>query len=145
MKEHRSSGEIAAEIAASLMWGPKPRAEIAEAVGVPLDKSSLLNKYLKQFRASGCIYVQGFTKLGREVFAWQPKPFEVPDAVKPAKQPKVKSPRANAVRVTVGGVEMSINDACAHLGLNRKQVEYRRAHKLPLTREPLRKCQQARA
>mgnify|MGYP000078273826 FL=1 len=127
------------------MWGPKPRAQTAEAVGLSIEKSGLLNKYLQQFRASGCIYVHGFTNLGREVFAWQPKPFEVPDAVKPAKQPKVKGLRLNAVRVTVGGVEMSINEAAAHLGLNRKQVEYRRQHKLPLTREPLRKCQQARA
>mgnify|MGYP002135183011 CR=1 FL=1 len=145
MKTQRSPAEIAAEIAASLMWGPKPRKEIAETVGLKTSSSATLNKHLDQFRASGCVYIHGHTELGREIFGWQPKPFERPDAVKAAKPVKVKGQRINAVRVMVGGVQMSIKEASEKLGLKRKVIEYRRQKGLPLVSGDLRKCQPSQA
>jgi len=141
VKEHRSSGEIAAEIAASLMWGPKPRIEIAEAVGFTAKRTAALAKYLQQFRDSGCIYVHGYTDRGREIFGWQPKPFALPDAVRTEKEkPAKKSP--GTLRVTVGGVEMSLTEAAKALGMRRGTVEYRYRHKLPMFAGDLRRCQQ---
>jgi hypothetical protein len=141
VKKHRSPGELAAEIAASLMWGPKPRAEIAEAVGFTIKRTGSLNKYLDQFRASGCVYIEGFTKQGREIFNWQPTPFELPDAVRPEKPKRVTGgQRSNAVTVTVDCVAMSINAAASMLGVHRKVIAYRREKKIPIETGNPRKC-----
>lgn len=142
MKKNRSPGELAAEIAASLMWGPKPRIEIAEAVGFSVKRSPALAKYLQQFRDSGCVYIHGYTPRGREVFGWQTKPFELPDA---PRTEIVKTPAGKRVGlhlVTVDGVEMTLTEAAKKLGLRRGAVEYRHNRGLPLVPGDLRKCRQ---
>lgn len=150
----RRTSEVVAEIAAALMWGPKSRAEIAEVVGVDLKRAYVLDKHLEQFRASGCVYVSGFTERGREIYGWQPKPFEIPDAVrpvgaaKPASAPQaIGSPRyrANGVLVTVGGVQMTIRQATERLGLSKRVVAYRHRKGLPMTPGDLRKCPPSQA
>lgn len=142
MRNQRSCGEIAAEIAASLMWGPKPKVKIAEAVGISVKRTRSLDKYLDQFRASGCVYVQGYTPRGRELFAWQQKPFELPDAMRTLQVKPHAPKRVSLHRVMVGGVEMTLSEAAKKLGLRRGAVEYRHKHNLPMVPGDLRKCQQ---
>ena len=57
----------------------------------------------------------------------------------------LKGQRINAVRVMVGGVQMSIKEASEKLGLKRKVIEYRRQKGLPLVSGDLRKCQPSQA
>lgn len=144
----RRTSEVVSEIAAALMWGPKPRTEIAEVVGVDINRTYVLDKHLEQFRASGCVYVSGFTERGREIYGWQPKPFEIPDAVRPlAASTKIAKERhrSNGVVVTVGGVQMTIRQATERLGLSKRVVAYRHRKGIPLTPGDLRKCPPSQA
>lgn len=124
------------------MWGPKPRVEIAEAVGFSVKRSPALAKYLQQFRASGCVYIYGYTPRGREIFGWQPKPFELPDAPRTVIKKPAAAKSTNCHIVMVGGVEMTLTEAAKTLGLRRGSVEYRHKHGLPMVPGDLRKCPQ---
>jgi len=87
---HRSHCERGAEIAAALMKRPRTAAELAELLGVdPLCNGTMwsLRRWLKQYRASGVVYIAGYRPLARRglrpaVWAWQPSVFANPDAAR---------------------------------------------------------------
>jgi hypothetical protein len=73
---------MAAEVAQGLMWGPKRMKDLADFMG--MRKSELLRKYVREFRALGCVYISGWAKRSSPIFAWNPTPFANPDTPRPA-------------------------------------------------------------
>lgn len=78
----RTPAQIAAEIAAQLMWGAKTENEIREAVFSHSNDVAKVRKYVDAFHESGCAYIESFTKRGAKRWAWNGKPFERGDATK---------------------------------------------------------------
>jgi hypothetical protein len=137
-----SPAEVAAEIAVSIMWGPKTRAEIGKALGVASNHTPNLQKYLDEFRQSGCIHISGWTTRGAEVYGWQTKPFKLSDAKKPEIDATAKKTPSKVVRVVeIEGVPMTREQASKRLGLSLTALRNRIDKKLPLTKGDLRKCQ----
>lgn len=62
------------------MRGPKTRPEIIDMLGMSMNHSAQIEKYLLQFRASGCLYRDSINERGEELLAWQPLLFSRPDA-----------------------------------------------------------------
>ena len=75
--------EVSAEVLAGLLWGSKTITELGEYVGLRQRSAHRLLKHLRQFRAAGVVYVSGYSVRLTPVYAVQPKPFAVPDAVRP--------------------------------------------------------------
>lgn len=111
----------AAEIAAALMWGPKSRPQICEAVGLDPEIGWMIQKYLDQFKASGAVYYAGFTRLRHPIYGWQPRPFELPDAV-PEGPETVPGDSGNGriglIVVNVGGQKMTVARAVEEAGVS---------------------------
>jgi hypothetical protein len=79
----RSTAEIAAEIAAALVKGPRTAKQLCEMVGVDDSHACDVLKYVDQFKASGLVHVQGWSKYRRPIYAWCNVPFEKPDVPPP--------------------------------------------------------------
>lgn len=112
----------AAEIAAALMWGPKPRPEICEVVGLDPDVGWMIQKYLDEFKASGAVYYAGFTRLRHPIYGWQPKPFEIPDATPDGSETVLPGDsgngRAGLILVDVEGQKMTVSNAIKATGVS---------------------------
>lgn len=80
---NRQPCELAAEVAAALMWGPKTANDVRLVVAPTSRNTDLARKYCEQYVASGCAYVTGFSEHGAPIYAWNPKPFANP-SVEPA-------------------------------------------------------------
>jgi hypothetical protein len=83
MRKQRSPVEVAAEVFAAFMHGPRTMRDLAEFVGIDPDRSYLLRKYVDEFRASGLLFVAGYTSDIRPLFALQPGVFAKQDATAP--------------------------------------------------------------
>ena len=77
-REIRRPAEIASEIAAALMWGPKSRNQVCEIVAPGYSQPTQLQKYFDEFERSGCCRVCGFTERGRPIYEWNATPFAKP-------------------------------------------------------------------
>lgn len=96
MKRNRWGGlnrqpcELAADVAAALMWGPKTAHEVREIVAPTTRSTALARKYCEQFVVAGCAYVSALSKKGAPIYAWNDKPFaksSIPTAAVSATQP----------------------------------------------------------
>lgn len=84
-QKKRRPCEIAAEIVAAFLHGPRNRPSLYDFVGVHREKD-YLEKYIRQFKESGVLYVEQYDERGSEVIALQPRPFEMKDADPPPKE-----------------------------------------------------------
>lgn len=71
----RRSAEMAAEIAAQLMWGPKTAHAVQLAVAPQSHTRDLVQKYIDEFVASGCAYQSGKSAHHAPIYTWNAKPF----------------------------------------------------------------------
>lgn len=78
----RRGCEIAAEIAAQLMWGAKTISEVCAAVAPTSKNVAKIRKYIEAYRASGCAYIDSYTPRGAERYGWNAKPFARDDATR---------------------------------------------------------------
>lgn len=86
----RGASEVAAEVAAALMWGPKTAGAVLEAVSPRSKNTALVQKYIDQFVASGCAYQCGVSAWRSPIYAWNAKPFAHLD--RPAPPPQGEKP-----------------------------------------------------
>lgn len=85
MRKRRSSAYIASQTAQALMWGPKTRKGIAEYVGVKKYDSTVIMRYVIQYKTDGMVYIEGWENAASPRYAWQPSPYLHPDAPRPEK------------------------------------------------------------
>ena len=88
---NRGSVVVSAEIAAAIMRGPVGAKQICLAIGLPAHRSHNLAKHIKAFRSAGLVYVHSYSNMRRVLYAWQPSPFFLPDAVVPPRKHKPRS------------------------------------------------------
>jgi len=81
-----NSLEMAAEIAAALMKQPRTVPSIYAMLGKNTRHTARPRRHVAQFKASGCIHIVSWERSDRPVYAWQPKPFALPDAPRPGKK-----------------------------------------------------------
>lgn len=97
---NRRTHDRSAEIAAIIMTKPCGPADICEAMGMSRHATDNVKTVINAFKARGLIYVCGFNGYGWPIYAWQPKPHALPDAVseRPRKAPEsAKAKRVRAV------------------------------------------------
>lgn len=77
----RKMQDRAARIAFLLMQGPKSLGEIATDLKIDVRHTERVRPFIDAFRSQGLVYVASVNRHGWPIYAWQPAPFALPDAV----------------------------------------------------------------